>query len=94
MRLLRTTQHAVLIAIDANHSSDAPEKACVGMEYSWENLIAIRGGYHFNDDVRSWTAGAGLTWQAGTSFGLGIDYAYADLNPLGPVHTFTVTVGF
>jgi hypothetical protein len=35
-----------------------------------------------------------LSWQAASSFGLGIDYAYADLKPLGPVHTFTVTVGF
>ena len=92
--LLHDDMSAVRLGVDATHANDAPEAARVGLEYVWDRLLALRGGYHFNDDVRTWSAGAGLHWQTGRTFGVDLDYAYSHLDPLGPIHVFTVTLGF
>ena len=92
--LLHDDLHAVRLAIDARHPNDAPENASVGAEYEWGQLIALRGGYFFNDDVRTWSAGGGVRWHSDGSFAVGVDYAYASLDPLGPIHVFTLTMGF
>ncbi len=92
--LMQDDMHALRLGVDARHSNDAPENASVGLEYVWERLVALRGGYYFNDDVRTWSAGAGVRWQSASTFAVGVDYAYASLDPLGPVHVFTLTMGF
>jgi hypothetical protein len=92
--LMQDDMHCVRLAADARHPNDAPENASVGVEYLWDRLFALRGGYHFNDDVRTWSAGAGVHWQSARTFTIGIDYAYASLDPLGPIHVFTLTLGF
>ncbi len=91
--LLTDDMNTVRLGIDANHPNDGPENAVVGIEYMWERLVALRGGYHFNDDVRTWTAGAGVRWQSPQSFMIGVDYAYGDLKSLGPIHVFTIVIG-
>lgn len=92
--LLQDDVNAVRLGVDATHANDAPEAASVGLEYEWDRLLALRGGYHFNDDVRTWSAGAGLRWDSGRNFGVNFDYAYAHLDPFGPIHVFTLTLGF
>jgi len=91
--MLSDETHAVRLALDANHANDEPESAVVGMEYSWQEILALRGGYAFNDDVRTWSAGLGLHWGTPQSLAVGIDYAYTDLDRLGPIHVFTVILG-
>jgi len=91
--LLTEESHTVRLAVDANHANDAPESAVVGLEYMWQDILALRGGYTFNDDVRSWSTGIGLHWGTAQSLAVGIDYAYADLDRLGPVHVFSVMLG-
>jgi hypothetical protein len=86
--------HNIKIGIDANHPNDGPENASVGFEYKWQNLISLRSGYYFNDDVRKLTLGFGLNWEVPQSFDIGIDYAYAELDRLGAVHSISVKVGF
>lgn len=87
-------QHAVTLAFDANHPNDGPEHASVGVEYKWQELVALRAGYRFKDDVRNLSYGVGLHWQPAGQLTLGVDYATASLNRLGPVHILSLTVGF
>ncbi len=91
--LLQDDMSVVRLGVDAIHANDAPEAASAGLEYVWDRLFALRGGYRFNDDVRTWSAGAGLHWQSERSFTFTVDYAYTHLDPLGPIHVFTVTLG-
>ncbi|MGB2957357.1 MAG: PorV/PorQ family protein [Bacteroidota bacterium] len=91
--MLRDETHAVRLGADANHANDGPESAVVGLEYSWRNILALRGGYTFNDDVRTWSAGVGLHWGNAQSLAVGVDYAYTDLDRLGPIHVFTLILG-
>lgn len=85
--------HGLRLAIDGNHANDAPENAAVGLEYSFANVLALRGGYHLNDDVRRWSYGIGLQWDNPGSFSAGFDYAMMDLVRLGSVHIFSLSVG-
>jgi hypothetical protein len=82
----------LLLGLDANHANDAPENAIVGLEYEWQDILALRGGYHFNDDVRSWSVGTGLHWTSTGTFAIGFDYAYSNLKQLGPIHVFSVAL--
>ncbi len=86
--------HAVRVAIDANHPNDAPEHAAFGVEYVWSDIIALRGGYHLNDDVRSLTYGLGVRIESAGSFGVTVDYASMSLEQLGLIHVISLAVGF
>ena len=86
--------NSIKIGIDGNHPNDGPENASVGIEYRWQNLIALRSGYYFNDDVRKLSLGFGLNWEVPQSFVIGVDYAFADLDRLGAVHSISLKVGF
>ncbi|MCF8435608.1 MAG: PorV/PorQ family protein [Ignavibacteriales bacterium] len=85
--------HSLKVEIDANHPNDGPENLLCGMEYGYNGMLFLRGGYHFNHDVYSYSLGLGLNWSAGGSFEVGFDYAFADLDILGPVHTFSTNIG-
>jgi hypothetical protein len=84
----------LILAVDGNHPNDSPENASVGAEYVWNDLLALRGGYHFNDDVKTWSAGVGIHWEASSSLSLGVDYALADMDRLNQIHVFSFTVEF
>ncbi len=86
--------HSIKIGIDGNHPNDGPENASVGIEYKWQDLIALRTGYYFNDDVRKLSLGFGLNWEVPKSFKIGFDYAFANFDRLGDIHSLTLKLGF
>lgn len=89
-----SNMHRLKFAVDANHPNDAPENLAVGADYTWNNLLSIRSGYHINDDVRKLVMGFGIIWQIPNSVKFEIDYAYQNLVKLGDVHTFGIQIGF
>ena len=91
--MLANDTHALQLAVDGNHRNDAPENAAVGLEYSFADVLALRAGYHVNDDVRRWSYGAGLAWNVPGSFSVVFDYAMMDLVRLGGVHVFSLSIG-
>ncbi len=90
--LLISNEHQLHFAADANHPNDAPENISLGMEYTWRKLLSLRSGYHFNDDVRNWVAGVGIVWSIPNAATMGVDYAFQNLDKLGEVHSFTVSL--
>lgn len=92
--MLYDQSNSIKIGIDGNHPNDGPENASVGIEYKWQNLIAFRSGYYFNDDVRTLSLGFGLNWEIPQSFVIGVDYAFANLERLGAVHSISLKVQF
>ncbi|MBM4169832.1 MAG: PorV/PorQ family protein [Ignavibacteria bacterium] len=91
---MQNESNSIILAVDANHPNDGPEFASVGVEYKWRNLVALRSGYQFNDDVRNWSYGLGLRWEVAGSASFGVDYAFSELHRLGPIHVFSLSVGF
>jgi len=91
--MLANETHTLRLAIDGNHPNDARENASIGVEYTFANVLALRGGYQLNDDVRRFSYGVGLLWDEPGSFSAGFDYAMMNLVRLGTVHVFSLSIG-
>ncbi len=74
---LQSSRHEFTSSIQLNHPVDNAENISVGFEYGMGQLIFLRGGKIFGDEIRSWSVGLGVKW-AGFSF----DYSYADMADL------------
>ncbi len=74
---LQSERHELTTAIQLNHPVDNAENISVGLEYGLGQLLYLRAGNSFADEVRSWSVGLGVKW-AGFSF----DYSYADMADL------------
>jgi hypothetical protein len=72
---LDPSEHALLLAIDAEHPRDYPEQLKIGLEYLFLNSIALRAGYVSPADEHQFSFGFGVQQKlAGIDFGL--DYSY------------------
>jgi len=72
----------------------------LGLEYNFNKLVYLRGGYQFgndNSDDRIFSGpsfGAGLNYAASTAFNIGFDYAYRITDKFDANQYFTVSLGF
>lgn len=86
----------VNLAVDAYQPSDNTNSLSFGAEYSFRDLVALRGGYErlFQEDSEGGpTFGAGL--GLGTrSYRLSFDYAWANHQRLGDMQRFTLGFSF
>ncbi len=87
--LFKTESNALLVAADFNHPTDADERINLGAEYTLAKRIYLRGGYKFNYDEESFTAGGGLNLPV-TNYNLMIDYAFQEFGILGETHRFSL----
>ena len=83
----------LLIALDAAHPNDSPERYSIGGDYQFLGTLSLRGGYVFNTDEEGMTLGAGLRIPVGGSI-FTFDYAYAEFGLLGYVQHFTLSAAF
>jgi len=97
----------LLIAIDAVKPQDSPQLFYVGGEYTWGNLISVRGGYKVNytgaqDDgtstratikqsVEGLSVGGGVRVEM-SGYVLHFDYAMTQMDILDAVHRVTLSV--
>lgn len=85
--------HDVVVSAEAVNTNDFSERMHFGLEYTFSNLLILRGGYRFNYEEGNWAAGFGLAPEiAGTQVRL--DYAYGRYNQLADPHRLTMTVAF
>lgn len=98
----------LLIAVDAVKPQDSPQLYYVGGEYTWGNLISVRGGYKVNytgpeDDgtstrkaikqsIEGLSVGGGLRVEM-SGYVLHFDYAMTQMDILDAVHRVTLSVG-
>lgn len=63
--------HKVVFALDAKHPSDNSESLDVGLEYGFNNLVYLRGGYRslFSSRIE----------DQGFTAGFGLEYEFSDL---------------
>lgn len=69
-----------------------------GLEYGYDNLIFIRGGYtaaakNSNAYIYGFSAGLGINYDLG-GLDVKVDYAYRDVDYFGGNHVFGVSLGF
>lgn len=87
--LFKSESSGLMLAADFNHPTDADERINIGAEYTLAKRIFVRGGYKFNYDEESFTAGGGLNVPI-TNYNLMIDYAFQEFGILGETHRFSL----
>ena len=81
------------LSIDGIHPLDSPEFAAFGLEYEFNNLIALRMGYRLNRDVEKLYYGVGINVPlSGTKFT--VDYGLASFDELDYIHVFSAGIYF
>ncbi len=89
----QTDIHKVTLAAQLNHPNDNSENISTGLEYSWQNIFFLRGGYKFNVEEQNYSFGTGLNIPI--SFAdLNFDYSFSNFERLGSSHRFSITLGF
>jgi hypothetical protein len=90
---LDKNEHSILVTVDANHPRDFPEQILFGFEYTFMNLLSLRGGYSTPNDERGISAGVGLK-QNVEGLNLGVDYSYTDFGVFRNIHRITVNFAY
>jgi len=85
------SEHRLTLMVEARHPNDSNEKLNAGAEYSWNNSIAVRGGYKFFYDEESYSIGLGIDPQL--PMPVMIDIAYADYGRFNNILRMTVHIG-
>lgn len=80
--------HVLTMALDAVHPRDYTERIHVGAEYSFRNIVFLRGGYKSNYDEQDLSLGGGIQYAFG-DISLGLDYAYLMFTNFDAVHMFS-----
>lgn len=82
-------QHVLTLAVDALHPKDYSERLHFGLEYVYNNLFSLRGGYKLNYDEESYSGGVGIrTAVQGLQFEF--NYAATDFGVFGLVNRFSL----
>jgi len=84
----------VTLSIDGSHPTDSPEFAAFGLEYMYNDLVALRTGYRLNRDVEKLFFGVGLQVALANSSSFNFDYAVASFDELDYVHIFSSSLSF
>ena len=90
---LDKNEHSILFTVDANHPRDFPEQILVGVEYTFMNILSLRGGYSAPNDERGISAGVGLK-QNIEGLNLGVDYSYTDFGIFKNIHRITINFAY
>lgn len=99
----------VMMAMDATKPQDGPLYFFGGIEYSFMNMLALRGGYKFNysgtsetpglgtlavnNTIEGFSLGAGFQYELEGTGTIGVDYSFTQMSILDNVHRFTLRFG-
>ncbi len=90
-------KHNLIVGIDAVTPNDNFEAINTGIEYNWNDVLFLRGGYKSlfqKDTEEGLTAGFGFNLRLLGTTKVQVDYAYADFGRLDKIDRFTLGVHF
>ncbi len=90
---LQTTTQRVTASVQLNHPNDNSENISAGLEYSWRNILSLRGGYKFNVDEQNYSFGAGVHLPLKIA-DVSVSYAFVNFTRLGSAQRFSIILGF
>ncbi len=89
----QSEDNKITTSIQLNHPNDNSENVSTGFEYSWKNIIFLRGGYKFNVDEQNYTFGMGVNIPIRIAQ-CTVDYSYSNFVRLGSAQRFSIILGF
>jgi hypothetical protein len=94
MNLLDTPNNTLTTSADMIHPNNNLEQYNWGIEYCFNKMFFLRGGYRFNIDVGGLTFGTGIDLKIFGDRSAVIDYSFSDLGILKSVHRFSFALSF
>lgn len=94
---IRSSHHKLTLAFDALHPSDDYESLNLGMEYTFQDFLSLRGGYKslfLDDSEESFAIGFGLKQHLMGNVSIVADYAYQHFGRLNNIQKITLSVCF
>jgi long-subunit fatty acid transport protein len=88
----QTGNNRVTTSLQLNHPNDNSENVSLGVEYSWKEIVQLRGGYKLNVDEQMFTFGTGVRLPLGIA-DVTFDYGYALFERLGSSHRISLLLG-
>lgn len=85
MDVIKSRYIRIKTALDATHPNDNSEYLNAGIEFAYDELLFIRGGYKsilLNNNEQSFTVGAGINYEMNSGLSLRVNYAYGDYGRL------------
>ena len=79
-------------AFQIGRPNDSDEQYNIGLEYVFQQMIALRGGYRFNYDTENWSGGLGVDLNTLGVLGK-LDYSYTNYKYLPGTHMFSLELG-
>ena len=89
----QSEDNRITTSIQLNHPNDNSENVSTGAEYSWKNIVFIRGGYKFNSDEQNFSFGFGVNIPIRIAY-CNVDYSYSNFTRLGNAQRFSIILGF
>ena len=83
----------ITTSVQLNHPNDNSENVSAGVEYSWKNIVLLRGGYKFNADEQNYSFGFGVYVPIRIAE-CTVDYSYCNFTRLGNAQRFSIILGF
>jgi opacity protein-like surface antigen len=97
MDAVKDQNNRLTLAVDAIHPNDHYEHLNTGLEYSWNELFFIRGGYKSlfeRDGEQGLSFGVGINYRLIESVRVKVDYAYQDFGRLSNVQYLSLGLRF
>ena len=85
--------HRVALAVEAINTNDFSERYHLGGEYTFNDLLVLRGGYKFMYDEGNLSLGFGIHPRF-SNMQLSLDYAYVDYEFLDAPHRLSMILSF
>lgn len=95
--LIKSEESRLTAAVDAVHPNDNTEYLNTGLEYAWNEIVFLRGGWKSlfeRDTEQRFTAGIGVHYRVVGELKLKVDYAYQDWGRLTNVHYLSFGIRF
>jgi len=99
--IINSAQNRITLAADALHPNNNYEYINAGMQYQLAAMqgmvLKFRGGYKtilLEDSEQGLALGFGFKYQLSSFVGFHFDYAFSDMNELGKVNSYTVSIMF
>ncbi len=93
LRSMGSSDHSLLLSVEAERPRDFAEQVKIGGEYSFSNIFFLRAGYVAPTDEEGINLGAGLHYEV-SDVGVGVDYAFTSFGVFDNVHRFGVNLSF
>jgi len=83
----------ISLMVEINDGFDNYMRSKYGVEYEWNNILSLRGGYKENYDLATFSFGGGVKMPV-KGMNVRFDYAMAQYGDLGDIHVTSIELGF